>query len=854
MKKEKGFTIVELLVSFTLLTVVLIYLIKATTNMMTKENEILALQEYNVFESTLLNNIYDDTDGLTDLTVEDDNNGGLNIKVGNSQTIYKNISFVNNDTEKGIYYDNVLYELPENVKFNHENNSELYTLESGKYDDENSFVKNYSIIKIPLIDNGNEKEINIVFQNADQYKLIEGTILEKAQTLVYSNGICKNDGTTYNYMGGCYIKGANLNNYVWYNGFLWRIMGINGDNTVRLIMNENATTIPFSAENKAHEYSTSEGYVKDWLNNYFYNKLNSTRNIITYGNYFCNDVLSDVQQTRNSCTNKISNYIGTISIDEYLLAGSSNSYLNINQNSWTMTPASNSNVWGLYFKSSEHEVYSFNSTNAVGVRPVINVSSTSKITSGSGTSNDNYTLAEDKSTDKKDSTIDTASTGEYVNLNNNNYRIVSKDKDGVKLILDGYYESAYEYGEKTFSGSSGIGNNLNNAVLESLDLSDSNLLVTTDWYQGEVINNGFSYKDSLKETNSAKAKVGLIRLGEVLANNPSSSQVKTHWTLNVGDLYPLRIGTSGSAGNGQTNSSYVRPVIKIYNNSKISSGTGTPNNPYIIDDIKVVCRRATTLHTEECAWTDGTYYCSGAGYTSSGSKGTTTITYGNKGTKGTLSSGDAFDCDVNGDGTYDENTERFYYVNDYFNTSTKKFENDTAVLIYYNNVSGGETNNSKTYAYDSIDENWYGPVTAVKQLPKTDQWPNVSLKNTSRSILNEKGTNITTGGTLPSSFSYVGYSARFLTTQELEKACNVTVGNSITGELDNCNYLLENIKYSSNSLGSYGYWLETPFASQSIHVWHVRGDSRNVNYSSTSADGGAGVRPVIEVSKSNMSY
>lgn len=854
MKKEKGFTIVELLVSFTLLTVVLIYLIKATTNMMTKENEILALQEYNVFESTLLNNIYDDTDGLTDLTVTQEN-GELNISVGNSKTIYKNISFVNNDTEKGIYYDNILYELPENVKFNPKNNSVLYTLESGNYDDENSFVKNYSIIKIPLIDNGNEKEINIVFQNADQYKLIEGTILEKAQILVYSNGICKNDGTTYNYMGGCYIKGANLNNYVWYNGFLWRIMGINGDNTVRLIMNENATTIPFSAENKAREYSASEGYVKDWLNNYFYNKLNSTRNIINYGNYFCNDVLSDVQQARNSCTNKISNYIGTISIDEYLLAGSSNSYLNINQNSWTMTPASNSNVWGLYFKSSEHEVYSFNSTNAVGVRPVINVSSTSKITSGSGTSDDNYTLVEDKSTDKKDSTIDTASTGEYVKLNDNNYRIVSKDKDGVKLILDGYSSGSLSYGDSNkFDESSGIGESLNNTILKELNLYNSNLLVTTDWYQGEVIDSGFSYNDSLKETNSAKAKVGLIRLGEVLANNPSSSQAKVHWTLNVGKTNPCRIGTSGSAGNGQPGSFYVRPVIKINNNSKISSGTGIPNNPYIIDDIKVVCKRATTLHTEECAWTDGTYYCSGAGYTLSGSKGTTTITYGNKGTKGILSSGDAFDCDVNGDGKYDSNTERFYYVNDYFNTSTKRFENDTAVLIYYNNVSGGETNNSKTYAYDSIDENWYGPVTAVKQLPKTDQWPNVSLKNTSRSILNETGTNITTGGTLPSSFSYVGYSARFLTTQELEKACNVTVGDSITGKLDNCNYLLENIKYSSNSLGSYGYWLETPIASQSIQVWHVRGDSRNVNYSSTSADGGAGVRPVIEVPKFNMSY
>ena len=836
MKKEKGFTIVELLVSFTLLTVVLVYLIKATTNMMTKENEILALQEYNVFESTLLNNIYDDTDGLTDLKVTQEN-GELNISVGNSETIYKNISFVNNDNEKGIYYDNVLYELPENVKFKHPDNNALnnalYTLTSDSYD-ENSFVKNYSIIKIPLIDNGNEKEINIVFQNADQYKLIEGTILEKAQNLVYSNGICKNDGTTYNYMGGCYIKGANLNNYVWYNGFLWRIMGINGDNTVRLIMNENATTIPFSAKDKATEYSTSEGYVKDWLNNYFYNKLNSTRNIITYGNYFCSDVLSDVQQTRNSCTNKISNYIGTISIDEYLLAGSSNSYLNINQNSWTMTPASNSNVWGLYFKSSEHEVYSFNSTNAVGVRPVINVSSTSKITSGSGTSNDNYTLVEDKSTDKKDSTIDTASTGEYVNLNNNNYRIVSKDKDGVKLILDGYYESAYEYGEKTFSGSSGVGNNLNNAVLESLNLSDSNLLVTTDWYQGEVINNGFSYKDSLKETNSAKAKVGLIRLGEVLANNPSSSQAKTHWTY----LYPWRIETSGSAGNGQTVSSYVRPVIKINNNSKISSGTGIPNNPYIIDDIKVVCKRATKLHEETCNQSDSensTFYCGGAGKTIG-----STIKYGTLGTQGKIISGDAFDCDVNGDGTYDSNTERFYYVTD--------TDNSKAVLVYYNNVNSAIPDNNKTYAYDSSGKNNNGPVTAIVGLPTKANWKNVSLENSKRTILTETGTN-------SNEFNYNDKVARLLTTQEISKACNLTVGNKKGGELEKCNYLFENTKYSDASIGNWGYWLENPCSNTSSYAWIVFGSSRLVGSDfDTNNNELFGVRPVIEVPKSNMSY
>ena len=75
---------------------------------------------------------------------------------------------------------------------------------------------------------------------------------------------------------------------------------------------------------------------------------------------------------------------------------------------------------------------------------------------------------------------------------------------------------------------------------------------------------------------------------------------------------------------------------------------------------KTICKRATTLHTEECQHTDTNNFCSGAGYTIDGSKKTTTITYGSLGTKGTLTSGDAFDCDVNGDGVYNEATERFY--------------------------------------------------------------------------------------------------------------------------------------------------------------------------------------------------
>lgn len=305
-------------------------------------------------------------------------------------------------------------------------------------------------------------------------------------------------------------------------------------------------------------------------------------------------------------------------------------------------------------------------------------------------------------------------------------------------------------------------------------------------------------------------------------------------------------------------------VLEIKNKDKVSGSIKYCNNTFSDDTLefnsndsgstkKVICKRATVLHTEECKKTSTTYDCSGAGYTTSGSKGTSTITYGNLGTNGTLSSGDAFDCDVNGDGEYDSETERFYYVSDYYNTNTKSFETNTAVLIYYNNTNAGVPDSAKTYSYYSSASNFYGPTSALESLPTISMWSNVSLKNTSRTILNETGEDTTKGGTLPSSFSYAGYAARLITSQEINKACNSSIGNNVVGELDTCNYLLENTGYAV-SLGTRrsGYWIESPVSSQSTHGWMVGCMGRNV-YTSYVTNGNP-VRPVIEVSKKNIEY
>ena len=258
-----------------------------------------------------------------------------------------------------------------------------------------------------------------------------------------------------------------------------------------------------------------------------------------------------------------------------------------------------------------------------------------------------------------------------------------------------------------------------------------------------------------------------------------------------------------------------------------------------------MCKRAITLHKEICGQTSG--YCAGDGYTT-GSE----IEYGSLGAKGTLSSGDAFDCDVNGDGTYDPDTERFYYISDVTNGITT--DNNTAVLIYYSNVSAGVPSNSTTYAYYSAEsENWHGPETAIQQLPTTSQWK-TTLTNTKRQITTETNATATKGGTLPE-FSYEGYAARLLTVQEVNAGCDITVGRYNQGELSTkCKYLMENTKYSNTSNYVSGEWLETPNTGSSYVVWNIVGISRDVNNSAVVKSDSYGVRPAIEVAKTDIDY
>ena len=300
-------------------------------------------------------------------------------------------------------------------------------------------------------------------------------------------------------------------------------------------------------------------------------------------------------------------------------------------------------------------------------------------------------------------------------------------------------------------------------------------------------------------------------------------------------------------------------LLKIFMNNKLLNKdvdyTHINNNLIITNisgDLQInlnmpICQRATLLHTEECKGN----ICNGMGYKPGGAMGSSTITYGSLGTTGELKSGDAFDCDVNGDGIYDPETERFYYVKDLENND------NIAVLIYYNNVSNGTPSNDTYYQYYTIAENWHGPLNAMSQLPTTTQWKNVKLSQTSRKLVNEYGTTSSKDGhSYPETLDYSNYAARFLTMAEVKKLTTAYIPSWKNGELDAHLYLVENTNFSKKDNSKFdGYWLETPRNTMSNHGWIIYATARRVHSVEVQrTDVLVGVRPVIEVSRNDILY
>ena len=202
-----------------------------------------------------------------------------------------------------------------------------------------------------------------------------------------------------------------------------------------------------------------------------------------------------------------------------------------------------------------------------------------------------------------------------------------------------------------------------------------------------------------------------------------------------------------------------------------------------------VCKiaEANTLHTETCSQT-GSNGCKGTSWPND------TITYGSIVNDTTLVAGNAFNCDINFDGDFDDEDERFYYF-------------------------GTENGNAKFVYYKSMQETSAIYTDALALLPTSSDpgWDNPNL--------------VTFSG------DYNGSVARFMTYPEALALCdNATSNLGINGR---CLYLLEKSAFANTTITD-GIWLEK----QPSYNNRIQTRSRGLTHGNTTSNA---PRPTIEV-------
>ncbi len=217
-------------------------------------------------------------------------------------------------------------------------------------------------------------------------------------------------------------------NYVWYSGKLWRITAIYPDGKMKLVTEDALTAILWGS---TVEYDGS--WIYQWLNEDFYDTLVNPSDILiddATWNYSTDGNSTPVRPESIATQKTKEASIGLLNAYEYYNAyrnaSTSTNYLNIGYYWWLITSYNTSRVRHVNRDGTLND--DSPSGDTYGVRPSVNLKSGLEF-AGTGTKSDPYRIVGDKENPANGTLISSRSIGEYVNFDNDIYRIVSIDEE-----------------------------------------------------------------------------------------------------------------------------------------------------------------------------------------------------------------------------------------------------------------------------------------------------------------------------------------------------------------------------------------------------------------------------------------
>ncbi len=397
------------------------------------------------------------------------------------------------------------------------------------------------------------------------------TIVKKNNEIVSDGDGLYKDGQSY------LFKGKVETNYVMYSNMLWRVLKINEDNTVRLIAEDPQTNMIWGDEST---YLTSNVY--QWLNQneevehtgIFHQSLTNPSKYLTISSW-CEDTVVDGKvECKKSDT---SDLYTILTLEEYMDAGSENSFLNNGTNAWLLGVNAEDEKIVL---NKNGKITTAPSYEGYGIRPIVTINDKVDTLSGTGTKEDPYKVEveEDKTMYRR-----------YVKLGEDLYQIYDIENETILrlsptdyLKMNGEYDqSIYSYTDNTFNMNNryNIAYYLNNRYYYTLPYKDA--LSDCTFYHGELSDEkGYQYLNLYE--NPIVAKVGLLTTKDIkvtpllsnyyLMDKTSSFSEMAYFQQNDGKLMESLTNEERS----------IVPAVCI-DKTKLTQGDGTIDNPYVME-------------------------------------------------------------------------------------------------------------------------------------------------------------------------------------------------------------------------------------------------------------------------------
>ena len=420
----------------------------------------------------------------------------------------------------------------------------------------------FRLVKYYLKENGHK--------DADTTTLLVDELIKKQSYVDQTKGLVHDkDAGIYRYIGKV------EDNYLEYSGILFRIIGIDKDNNIKVISDGNLTLM-YSGLEKGFDKS----YVYKWLNKsdekysgIFENNMDSTDKYLT-NTYLCDDAISDLKNI-NCEKNNNALKITLLSLYDYASAGGKESYLNNGESYYLSTTDDKNNN---YFINTTGDVgLNKISTKIYGVRPVITIKNDVALMHGDGSKTSPYAVIE-KTVNK----LSDVYVSKYINYSGSTYRVI-RTGENVKVALSDNIKNKGKYLEKTFGGKNNtystskntIGEYLNNTYYKSLKNND--LIVKSSYGIGSNTLDNLDYTAVYSKTKTFN--IGMLTLGDMFI-----SDTKNVLTMNRGIESNMIINVINKDGNvfgDLIASKYeVRPTMYLKGDIDIVSGDGSISSPY----------------------------------------------------------------------------------------------------------------------------------------------------------------------------------------------------------------------------------------------------------------------------------